>query len=1181
MSGDSLTVLALAIERFRGFERGGFRLDDLAPGINLVHGPNASGKSTTARALRELLWPAAEPVAGRRLSGALLVGTTRWEIELDHERAAYRRDGEPSPPPVLPPADVRDRYHLALGELLAAETRVDGFAAAIAREAAGGYDLEAAAKAVGAKQKVTLGYPQEKRLRAAAAEVRRIDDEQRGLAKEARALAGLRTEQEEALRAAVELERVERVLAWQGARAQREETAGSLAAFPPALAELTGRERQELAAIAADLAEAEARREGVATRLAEARRRLEAAALPPGGVPAELAGALRQHCARLRDLDQEAGHRARSLAEAEARRALAERAVAAALGGTATEEGLADLAERPSPAEWRELVELAHRAERLHAEDAALADAAAALGARAAADSAGGEAGGDPGHLERSARLLGEWLRAPARPFGDRLAGTIAALLVVAAGAAGALWLDPRLWGLAGVGVFLLLWIAADLVRVARDRRHLEERHAQLAVAQPERWQRPVVVEALAAAETAWLAARARADQEREAAERLAEIARDRSRLAAGQSRLASARDDLLLRLGLAPLAAAAKEGVGGEIADAPLALIAQAVAGWREAAVDVATQEAGLARVGEERGAVLGALGEGLAGFGVTPPADLAAALGAVEALAERAREHRDAAPEIAKLAAEGGERQQAERQLSALAARRAELYGRAGVEAGDDAALDRLLEQLPRYREVVAQRDRERGVEESCVARLTPEDAALRDRPRTDLEAERDRLAATSAGRDELAERIHRLEERIGLAKGRHELEEAQAALAEARRDLREERERETEAVIARLLVDWLRETAGVRSRPAVLRGAERTFARITRGRFELAEPRGAPPRFRAREVASGRVRELAELSEGVRMQLLMAVRLAFIEHREEGLRLPLVLDHSLATADPEAEREVIAAVVELARLGRQIFYFTPRPESVALWREAVAEATDSPALAVIDLREVRGMAEAERAPRAAAAPRPPSVPPPAGRDRRSYGEALGVPGLDPRGDPGAIHLWHVVADPEALHPLLARGIARWGELQALVRAGENGLLEAGASRRAEARGRCVEVLFHAWRRGRGRPVDRQALADSGAVTERYLDEVAVRLEACEGEPARLIAALHGGEVKSFRKEKTEQLERHLVEEGFLDEREVLASAALRERALAALAAEIAGGLLDLTDLDDLLAHLPDLEG
>ena len=47
----------LSVLRMPGFEARGFDLEDLSGGLNVVIGPNASGKTTACRAIQGILWP--------------------------------------------------------------------------------------------------------------------------------------------------------------------------------------------------------------------------------------------------------------------------------------------------------------------------------------------------------------------------------------------------------------------------------------------------------------------------------------------------------------------------------------------------------------------------------------------------------------------------------------------------------------------------------------------------------------------------------------------------------------------------------------------------------------------------------------------------------------------------------------------------------------------------------------------------------------------------------------------------------------------------------------------------------------------------------------------------------------------------------------------------------------------
>ena len=57
MNQPNVSFEKIEIIRAPGFERGGFTVDDLSPGVNVIYGPNASGKTTLTRAMRRLLQP--------------------------------------------------------------------------------------------------------------------------------------------------------------------------------------------------------------------------------------------------------------------------------------------------------------------------------------------------------------------------------------------------------------------------------------------------------------------------------------------------------------------------------------------------------------------------------------------------------------------------------------------------------------------------------------------------------------------------------------------------------------------------------------------------------------------------------------------------------------------------------------------------------------------------------------------------------------------------------------------------------------------------------------------------------------------------------------------------------------------------------------------------------------------
>jgi len=286
---------------------------------------------------------------------------------------------------------------------------------------------------------------------------------------------------------------------------------------------------------------------------------------------------------------------------------------------------------------------------------------------------------------------------------------------------------------------------------------------------------------------------------------------------------------------------------------------------------------------------------------------------------------------------------------------------------------------------------------------------------------------------------------------------------------------------------------------------------------------------------------------------VQLLVAVRLGFLDHEESGVRLPVLLDETLGTTDDDRARVMIDTVAEICRTGRQVFYFTAQPDEVGKW---IARLRDTPDIELkeIDLARVRQLAEASSAPLVIARPDEEPVPKPAGMSHEAYGNALGVPGLDPARPAGLVHLWHAVDDPETLYALLQKRIATVGQFESrvvkrLVRV--DGLAEEDIDRIA-VRARAIRGAFEAWRIGRAAPVDRAVLEEADAVTDNFIDRVWEVAAAVGGDGRQLVHALNEGRVPRWRTANTERLREYLEEHGYLVRDEPLTPDEICQRVL-----------------------------
>jgi hypothetical protein len=339
-------------------------------------------------------------------------------------------------------------------------------------------------------------------------------------------------------------------------------------------------------------------------------------------------------------------------------------------------------------------------------------------------------------------------------------------------------------------------------------------------------------------------------------------------------------------------------------------------------------------------------------------------------------------------------------------------------------------------------------------------------------------------------------------------------------------------------------------------VLRDARERFRRFTHNAWdlELDDERG----FVARDQVSGERRDLAALSSGTRMQLLLGVRLAWTRRIEQGRKaLPLFLDEALTTADEHRFDAVARSLASLAAdEDRQVFYLSARRHEIALWERATGERPHH-----FDLAAVRFGGEA--APAAdLTLPEPELLPEPGNRSAVEYAAALGVPAVDPRQPPGRVHLFHLLRDDL---PLLHRLMAQWrvdrlGLLETLLASTAAPTAMPDTAARHTLQGRCAaaRAWIAAWRQGRGRPVDRTVLEQSDAVSDTFVDRVAALAEEVNGDAEALARSLREGRVKGFRSSKTEKLEDWLAEQGYIDPAEPLSVEDRERQALMEAAAE-----------------------
>lgn len=1211
--GSPLVFERLELRRLPGFPRAGFTLDALSPGINLIYGPNGSGKSSTARAMAALLWP--ESARGREeLFARLQVGDEAWAAEVDGDFRSWQRGGAASPAPPLPPAEVRDRYFLALPDLLRADDR--NFAAAIAKESLGGYDIRAAAASAGF-DRVPAGrknVPQA--LKAAQQRLNEARAEQERLVDDERRLAELERVRQRADQAAARVSQVDRLLEWITAKDEAEAAKEALHAFYPWMERMRGDEGEALRQLDAEKAKA---LQTIDDAIAEENEALEQRAkigLPPEGLSQRQLDRLKAAADEILSLEQR-----RLAIEPALSAAIEKRSLAAKLLGSSQPE-------RAREVDHETLVALTRLASRW-GEWIAERQSVAAERRRLSVESGERE---DAERLQQGVELLLQWMRAGGRAVLDRQG-----LLLSTLGWASALILSLALtWFVDGrwLGVTAALALLSVYAwtrpgnRGRPDPRHgFQQAFERLGLPLPASWTEADVSQRVDELNRA----RLRAEQEALRQRRLAELDAELQELDEQGELLREEGARLARHLGLS---------IDEKVTT--LSWLAQTISDWQKAELEVTGLTEELKQITEQiHRETAGIEGELIAlGYptleapgGVEAIARLKATLKDLE---ERFRQWHAAEERIrgARL-----RREQAEKIIRSTEREREALYARLGL-AGDPEEVERMIRTASdrfeayqaaarKYREtqsILASRRRsllvQLGVEgvESVeaveglvntgldssdgatdhaadeagqgaaevgtggtagageqdddtlevlgrpLARWTEEEARqLKDQLL--LEAERSKAISLEIGG---------IQERIKSAKEGKAVEAAVAAYEQAESELADLLEEECRYALGHLIEAYIQRATKERERPEVFRRARERFAAITHGAYQLELDDGEHPLFTAVDAQTGERKSLDELSSGTRAQLLIAVRVAFVEHMESELRLPIVIDEALANSDDARAEALIDALITLAADGRQVFYFTAQADEVAKWEAALRN--QSVPYQLIDLQRVRSLDQVRRRPLPDLSPSlRVQAPRPEGLSYEAYGRMLQVPGIDPYADHiGQVHLWHLLDDADVLYRLLQFNIDSWGAFQTFYQFG--GAARMGddvqeAYAKADAAARCLEAVIGAWRVGRGRPLDRQALIDSAAISPAFLESAAELAAACEYDAKRLIDAIDGGALKRFRSENKELLRAYFEEQGYLDHRSALTHREIEMQVTARLGHEIGKGVISAEHVERLI--------
>ena len=906
---ESLVFKEVRIDRMYGLPFDLY-LSELSPHLNIVFGPNGSGKTTIANALNGLLLPS----AGRevKLYGQANLGFGSQTIYLDVKgtRAECRINTRTVDQSELSQFLRPKSYHLSLQELLPEKNDDNELAREIIKQANGGFDIVAAGKKLGFNLQKRYNKTNEaKEFEAISKKLRSVIQEQSSLQHQKNHRKNLIEERDLSLEAGRRAELIAKIIQWRSADAEYKKAHNAAESYPRVIRSsqnLTNavKNAQELSKTIDRL-----KREADEGRLTieRVRKNLEENRLSPDGLEP---GALQLLIAQVRDFSE----KYRKLEELKETRQATEKQ---ALNAWKRLDGL--LPEGWHPEFTREdLAQLQSYAKNhgIHTQEKqALEKLKILLGVD---QTTRGDA--DSNKLRDAQRDILQWILALRDESPQRkrilnlLLGTAIASVLVSVSFG---IVHPS--GYLGLIISIMIWWAYTIVRSDRQPQISSSQKNNIKRLLPELPENPNP-DALQSGLDQLTVERSQTQLDTLKLNESSRIERSLESMSVQQSKLEAQKEELINRINI----------------DTPndvisLIELVGSILNWQEFDDKARELTNRCEQVSETYRTLAETVGSTFEQYGYEKPVNPNDA----ERLLDIVRNDDDAAKrDHARLIQEKRGAETTQRNLEDQESRYAKLFKDLELEVGDLSGLAASARQFSEWEEANSRRN---NLKVRANTLRPSSEHLLEHESLLELEKIEDELATAqskAARAREFQDRLTRLDAEIERTEKGRSLENALVEKENKRVELENVRSQKAAKAVGQAILDTLRDSA-TRNAPPVFQRAQENFERVTGNRYTLGIPEDNT--FRARDHQLNRDFDLTKLSSATRVQLLLSVRLAFVETQETNYRLPLTLDETLANSDDPRAQAIIKTMSTLAA-NRQIFYFTAQEDEVSKWKDYV---------------------------------------------------------------------------------------------------------------------------------------------------------------------------------------------------------------------------------------------------
>jgi DNA repair exonuclease SbcCD ATPase subunit len=1125
----SFHIKDLNIHKIAGFPRGLPPYEGLSPQINIIAGPNASGKSTTAKAIQKVIWR--NQTEGLQIDGNVNIGNEPWAIRVDSNQIKVQRNGKEDELTGLPAVEEQGSYLLALHELVS--IKEENLAQHIINESIGGFDLDKAREDLGYSDNVKHRNAREcNDYDKANRQVKEQRENQEKLKREQERLSGLYEEKEKAEGASKLKELYSKVVDYLEAKLSYEQKKEQFDKFPEVLEKATGEEYETIGKLEDNISKAQNSIDEAKDKIDENKETLDQLGIPQDGISNQDLVELEERAENLQEWKEQ-------IDEIESEKVKNE---------SLQQEVLKSLGENVDPSRWdglelQEVGELEKFLQTAHSTASAKRFFEKEI---EELEKQKTETEYESKILQKGIDALSQWLLESRSSSGIPNWIVPSVLIIAVLAILGSL----VRWEAGLIGLIIILALTAygffktKQNTVNQNVKVREEDYRKTELTPPDNWDADSVRQRL---ETL-----IRNLQDAEWHERIfREIDKREEQIESLQKQIKQVEetgDELLEKLTALP----EFPFEDPQNYNSLYWFIVHAQK-WQKAHEEVKSLEKKLKAHKENFNSELKKFNDLCNKYNAERAEDATETKAIFKDLSKQEGTRQEAAKEIKAQKRDIEEKNEA---IDGWNNELKQIYQKLDIEFGNKDEVRDLLDQLDEFKTLKQEHhaanvlfsDKKIAMENH--SKFKEEQSHVEE---LSLDQANDKLNAfeeTASGLEEINKTITEIERDIANVEGGNSLENALKDRDEALLNLKNLYDENLTSITGDLLVNQLKKELREQNRPRVFKKANRLFNRITKGRNNLdvdekdTKDTKDTPEFIAYDNVEKEGKTLNQLSTGTRIQLLFSVRMAFVETQESAIKLPILADELLANSDDVRANAIIEALTEISKDGRQVFYFTAQADEVWKWKSYLSNSEDID-FKIVQLPGDRISDEIEYD----AQPSEPvellqKIPKPEGMDYEEYGDVINGTQYNLMGNkPSELHLWYVMDDEELLYNCLKQGLNRWGQLESFWEHG--GKIEGLQDETISISKEKIRLLEHYQdliQQGSPIFIDRSVLENSDAISDKFIDEVSQKLNELEGNPEPLLDALKNSEISGFRTNKIDELESYFIEKGFIDERERL---------------------------------------